>query len=199
MQKKKFAKMDYKEKISKHTSYVLRHHPESIGITLDKNGWTDVELFIENSKKKIEFTLDELKEVVRTSDKQRFKFNEDGSKIMANQGHSVEVDLQLKQIVPPFNLYHGTAQRFVQSILKEGLKKMNRHHVHLYEEQDLDKALDTGTRHQKGVSPTIIIIEAKQMHNDGYKFFRTDNNVYLTELVPPKYIKTNEDKKRKEG
>jgi putative RNA 2'-phosphotransferase len=135
--------MAYKEKtvkISKYLSYVLRHNPESIGITLDKNGWADVELLIKNSQERVEFTLEDLEEVVRISDKQRFKFSEDGKKIMENQGHSIPVDLQLKAIVPPFILYHGTAQRFLPSVMKEGLKKMNRHHVHLYSEENLDKA-----------------------------------------------------------
>jgi putative RNA 2'-phosphotransferase len=192
--------MTYKEKIvkiSKHLSYVLRHNPESIGITLDKNGWADVELLIKKSQEKIEFTIDELKEVVKTSDKQRFKFNEDGSKIMANQGHSIQVDLQLQQITPPFKLYHGTAQRFLPFIMKEGLKKMNRHHVHMYSEENLGKAKDTGARHQKDAGAVILVIEAKQMHNEGYKFYKTDNDVYLTDTVPSKYIKIYENEKRK--
>lgn len=187
--------MTYKEKIvkiSKHLSYVLRHHPDSIGITLDKNGWADVDLIIKNSQERIEFTFEELEEVVKTSDKQRFKFNEDKTKIMANQGHSIPVDLQLQQITPPFKLYHGTAQRFISSIMKEGLNKMNRHHVHLYAEENLNKAKDTGARHQKGVESMVLVIEAKQMHNEGYKFYKTDNDVYLTDSVPSKYIKIYE-------
>ncbi len=184
--------MSYKEKIvkiSKHLSYVLRHHPDSIGIELDENGWTDVDLLIENSQDKIEFTFDDLKEVVATSDKQRFKFNGDETKIMANQGHSVTVDLQLAEVVPPFKLYHGTAQRFLSSIMKEGLNKMNRHHVHMYDGSEIKKAKDTGARHQKGTEAVVLVIEAKQMHNEGHKFYKTDNNVYLTDSVPAKYIK----------
>jgi len=192
--------MNYKEKItkiSKHLSYVLRHNPGAIGITLDKNGWADVDLLIEKSQDKIEFTFEDLKEVVKTSDKQRFKFNDDETLIMANQGHSIDVDLQLKPIVPPFKLYHGTAPRFLPSIMKEGLKKMNRHHVHLYSEENMDKAKNTGSRHQKGVEAAVLIIEAKQMNNEGYKFYKTDNDVYLTDAVPPKYIKIDENKERK--
>lgn len=192
--------MIYKEKItkiSKHLSYVLRHHPESIGIKLDKNGWADVNLIIKNSQEKIEFTFEDLEEVVRTSDKQRFKFNEDKTKIIANQGHSISVDLQLTAIVPPFKLYHGTAQRFLPSIMKEGLKKMNRHHVHLYSEENLGNAKDTGSRHQKKVAAVILVIEAKQMSNEGHKFYKTDNDVFLTDNVPSKYIKIYEDEKRK--
>ncbi len=184
--------MIYKEKIakiSKHLSYVLRHHPESIGITLDKNGWASVDSIIENSQNKIEFSFEELEEVVKTSDKQRFKFSDDKKNIKANQGHSVEVDLQLPEIVPPFKLYHGTAQRFLPSIMKDGLKKMNRHHVHMYSEENMNKAKDTGSRHQKGDDPVVLVIEAKQMNNEKYKFYKTENDVYLTDNVPPKYIK----------
>lgn len=193
--------MNHKEKItkiSKHLSYVLRHNPESINIELDKNGWADVNLIISNSKEKIEFTIDELKEVVRTSDKQRFKLSDDFKKIKANQGHSVSVDLDLMPIVPPFKLYHGTAPRFIPFILKEGLKKMNRHHVHLYSEENINKAKDTGTRYQKGVESVVLIIEAKQMCNEGYKFYKTENDVYLVDWVPPKYLKKYDyDKKGK--
>jgi putative RNA 2'-phosphotransferase len=190
--------MIYKEKItkiSKHLSYVLRHNPSSIGIILDKNGWADVDLLIKKSQNKIEFTFEDLEEVVKTSDKQRFKFSDDKKLIKANQGHSIEVDLQLSAIIPPFKLYHGTAPRFMPSIMKEGLKKMNRHHVHLYSEENMNKAKDTGSRHQKGVESVVLVIEAKQMCNEGYKFYKTDNNVYLTDEVPPKYIKVYEKRK----
>ena len=108
---------------------------------------------------------------------------------MANQGHTVSVDLKLDAITPPPKLYHGTAQRFLSSILGEGLKKMSRHHVHLYSEDNLAKAKDTGSRHQKGVEAVVLQIEAKQMCDDGYEFFKTDNDVYLTDFVPTKYIK----------
>ena len=184
------------EKISKHLSYILRHHPESIDIILDENGWADVDLIIKNSQSKIEFTLEDLEEVVRTSDKQRFKFSDDKKMIKANQGHSVSVDLGLPTITPPFKLYHGTAPRFIPSIMLEGLKKMKRHHVHLYSEENMQKAKDTGTRHQKGVEATVLVIEAKQMFNEGYKFYKTDNDVYLTDAVPSKYIKINEKTKK---
>ena len=183
------------EKISKHLSYILRHHPESIEITLDETGWADVDLIIKNSQNKIEFTLEDLEEVVRTSDKQRFKFSDDKKMIKANQGHSVSVDLGLSPITPPFKLYHGTAPRFIPSIMAEGLKKMERHHVHLYSEENMQKAKDTGTRHQKGAEAVVLIIEAKQMFNEGHKFYKTDNDVYLTDAVPSKYIKIDEKRK----
>ena len=123
-------------KVSKFLSYVLRHRPEKIDLILDKNGWTDVEELLEKMKtitfdkllEKVEnITFDELCQIVKNSDKQRFKFNDDKTKIKANQGHSIKVDLALKSIVPPDILYHGTAYRFLHFIDKEGLKKMNRH------------------------------------------------------------------------
>lgn len=174
-------------KISKHMSYVLRHHPDSIGITLDNNGWVDINELIEKSKSKIDFSFEELLEVVATSDKKRFTIY--GEKIRAAQGHSVDVDLQHPVVVPPFNLYHGTAERFLESIMKNGLNKMNRLHVHMYSEEKLDKAKETGARHQKSTESVILIIEAKQMHNEGFKFYKSENDVYLIDSVPPKYIK----------
>jgi len=180
--------------ISKTLSYVLRHKPESIGITLEPNGWVDVDLLLKNIQPKAECTLEDIKEVVANCEKQRFKLSDDGKKIKANQGHSTDVKLDFEKIVPPFKLYHGTAPRFVSTILKEGLKKMNRHHVHLYTEENINKAADTGNRHEKGAKPIVLVIEAKHMHNEGYKFFKSDNNVYLTESVPPKYIKIYERK-----
>jgi len=175
-------------KISKFLSYVLRHRPEKIDLSLDKNGWTDVKELLEKME---DTTFDELCQVVKNSDKQRFKFNDDKTKIKANQGHSIEVDLALKPIVPPDVLYHGTAERFLELIEKTGLKKMNRHHVHLYEEKDIQKALDTGKRHQKRSGAIVLAISAREMYKKGIEFFKTDNNVYLTDFVYRKYITKN--------
>jgi putative RNA 2'-phosphotransferase len=181
-------KEEKKKKISKFLSYVLRHRPDKIGITLDENGWTDVLKLIQLSSDEIEFTLDELIEVVETSDKKRFALTPDCKEIRANQGHSVKVDLDLYPITPPDKLYHGTANRFLKKIYKEGLKRMNRHHVHLYSEENIKKASDTGARHEKGKTPVVLVIDAKKMHKDGYIFYKTENNVYLTERVPKRYI-----------
>jgi len=189
------SRKDEITKISKTLSYVLRHKPESIGITLEPSGWVDVDILLKNIQSKIKCTLEEIKEVVATCEKQRFRISDDGKKIKANQGHSADVKLEFEKVVPPFKLYHGTALRFIPIILKEGLKKMNRHHVHLYSEENLKKAADTGSRHEKGAKPVVLVIEAKYMHNEGYKFFKSDNNVYLVEAVPPKYIKIYEDRK----
>lgn len=175
-------------KISKLLSFVLRHNPQDIGLVLDENGWADVQELITKAKPKISFTFEELKEVVVTSDKQRFALSPDGKQIRANQGHSIDVDLQLTEIKPPDELFHGTAVRFVKSIMSEGLKKMDRHHVHMYSEENMDKAKDTGARHQKGTGAVVLTIHAKEMYDLGYKFYRSANNVYLTDSVPSEFL-----------
>lgn len=176
------------EKISKFLSYVLRHKPESIGLVVDNNGWVCVSSLIENSQKSIKFTVDELRTVVATSDKQRFKFNSDETKIMANQGHSIGVDLQLEPIEPPEKLYHGSTRNFLDTIKKEGLKKMRRHHVHMYCSKNISVAKKTGSRHQGEHNAVVLEINAKKMYDDGFTFFKTDNDVYLTDFVPDVYL-----------
>ena len=119
-------------KISKFLSYHLRHHPDKLGLQLEPGGWVSVEeLITAATKRRFYLTLEELKEVVERNDKQRFSFNSQGNLIRANQGHSIDIDLQLEPIIPPNVLYHGTGHRAVKSILSEGLRKMSRHHVHL--------------------------------------------------------------------
>lgn len=172
-----------KKQISKGLSYWLRHRPEKIGITLDKEGWTDVVELLEKAKVEIEFTLEELKEVVETNDKQRFAFSQDFSKIRANQGHSVEVEISFKQITAPPVLYHGTVSKFMDSINKKGLIPGNRHHVHL--SKDKETAEKVGSR--RG-TPVILKINAYKMMEDGHKFYISENGVYLTDEVPPKYF-----------
>jgi len=179
-------------KISKLLSYALRHRPEKFNIILDKNGWVTVQDLLNNCRKEIKFDFQDLKEVVENCDKQRFQISEDGSKIRANQGHSVKVDLGLTPIIPPQYLYHGTAERFFDSIKKEGLKKMNRHDVHLYEEKHIKKARNTGERHQKGSRGLILVINAAEMIKDGFVFYKTENEVYLTDSVPNQYITKQE-------
>ena len=127
-----------------------------------------------------------LNEIVETNDKKRFAFNDNKTKIRANQGHSIEIDLALQQCFPPDILYHGTAIRFVDSILKEGLTKQQRQHVHLSEK--LETATAVGARHGK---PTVLIIDAKQMCEDGFLFYKSENNVWLTDAVPLNYISQN--------
>jgi len=172
-------------KISKFLSLVLRHNPESIGLNLDQNGWADVAELLEASEKaKFPITSLELQTVVVNSDKQRFAISEDGTKIRANQGHSTAVDLDYISTIPPDILYHGTAERFLSSILSLGLVKGNRHHVHL--SSDLLTAQKVGSRHGK---PVILKIMSLLMYEEGYQFFQSKNGVWLTDHVPVSYLK----------
>jgi len=167
--------------ISKHLSYVLRHKPESIGLELNDQGWTQIDDLILKSPKKI--TREILEYVVKTNDKKRFIISEDGHKIRANQGHSVKVDLALAEKTPPNILYHGTATRFLPSILDGGLKKMKRHHVHL--SADIETASKVGQRHGKLV---ILTVNAAAMHLAKHKFYKSENGVWLTDVVPANFL-----------
>ena len=174
--------------ISKFMSLVLRHKPEAIGLQLDSNGWADVaELIAKSNAKNLNITLDMLKLVVETNEKKRFAFNDDKTKIRANQGHSVVVDVELKLTTPPDVLYHGTALKNREEILSKGLNKMSRLHVHL--SQDIETAKKVGGRHGK---PMVLVVDAKQMHADGNKFYLSENGVWLVQYVPTRYIKEYE-------
>ena len=165
-------------------SLILRHQPERIGLSLDSHGWADVEELMTKAKKTgIELTPEILKTVVAQNNKKRFIFNEDGTRIRANQGHSISVDLDLKAIQPPDILYHGTATRFLESIKIEGLLSKGRHHVHL--SSDEKSATSVGKRHGK---PVVLIIKAREMVKEGYEFYRSENGVWLTDHVPVAYI-----------
>lgn len=167
-------------KISKQLSYILRHSPESIGISIDEAGWVSTKELLE----KIGITMDTLLTVVRTNDKKRFEFNSDRSKIRASQGHSIEVDLQYVDSQPPAVLYHGTSKRFLQSIQQQGLTKQSRHHVHLSDNKPTASAV--GSRH--GGETVILTIDSGKMYSDGIKFYKSTNNVWLTDRVPFQYI-----------
>lgn len=172
-------------RLSKFLSLVLRHKPETIGLTLDENGWTDVEILLEklkNNGKHVD--METLQYVVANNTKKRFAFNENQDKIRANQGHSIKIDLGYQPVEPPETLYHGTAQRFLDSIFQSGLEKRNRHHVHM--SGDLDTASKVGVRHGKLV---ILEVLSKAMFEDGYQFFISDNKVWLTDKVPPRYLR----------
>lgn len=172
-------------KISKFLSLILRHKPEEINLSLDENGWADVsELIKKSAEYDFPLTLDELETVVASSDKKRFAFDETKTKIRANQGHSVAVDVGFEEKTPPKILYHGTAERNLESILKTGLEKRERHHVHLSHETDT--ARNVGTRYGK---PVILAIDAEQMAANGYKFYISANGVWLVAEVPPKFLK----------
>ena len=170
--------------ISKFLSLVLRHNPDTIGITLDEQGWTDVDTLLQKMNaqgKKV--TIDRLQEVVATNDKKRFAFNEDETMIRASQGHSITVDLNYEPITPPEFLYHGTVPKFMREIQKQGLRKMSRHHVHLSENRTT--AMRVGAR--RGV-PTILVVRSGAMHQKGYEFYKSENDVWLTDTVPSEYI-----------
>ena len=175
-----------KKRISKFLSLVLRHQPSLIGITLDEQGFVSVERLLAamaSHRGAANVTLGQLEEVVSTNDKQRFEFDESGLRIRARQGHSVQVDHGLEPVEPPEILLHGTATRVLDLIRDGGLKKMNRHHVHMHSDDQV--ATDVGGRHGK---PVILKVRAREMYRDGYEFFVTDNNVWLTDHVPPKFI-----------
>ncbi len=170
--------------ISKFLSLVLRHKPETIGIQLDDSGWVEVSQLLEcinASGKELDFETLEL--VVETNSKKRFAFNEDQSKIRASQGHSIDVTLGYKPQKPPVILYHGTATRFKESILKSGILRQKRQHVHL--SSDIETAINVGQRHGK---PVVLQIEAAKMVEEGFDFYISENGVWLTEEVPHKFI-----------
>jgi len=170
--------------VSKFLSLVLRHAPETIGLGLDEQGWASVEELIEACNRSgTPLTREELEHVVATSDKKRFAFSEDGLRIRANQGHSIKVDLGFEPREPPEVLYHGTARRVLESILKEGLIKGARHHVHL--SSDAATAAKVGSRHGK---PVVLVVKSGQMHVDGYAFYLSQNGVWLTDHVPSEYL-----------
>lgn len=171
--------------LSKFISLILRHKPQTIGITLDEHGWADVNALISGINNSGKYTLDmsTLEEIVRTDNKQRYSFSEDRSRIRANQGHSVNVDVELKECEPPEYLYHGTAERFVESILQQGLTPQTRLYVHL--SKDTVTAEKVGKRHGK---PHIFTVDAGEMYRNGYKFYLSENGVWLTKYVPTEYI-----------
>ena len=169
---------------SKFLSLVLRHEPERVGLKLDSAGWTTVtELLEAVNRHGVTLTLEQLKHIVATSDKKRFAFNNDETRIRASQGHSIDIDLQYAPQVPPELLYHGTATRFLDSIRDKGLLKMERHHVHLSAETMV--TVQVGARHGK---PALLIIRAGDMHRAGHVFYRSANGVWLVEHVPPQFI-----------
>lgn len=175
--------MDLK-RISKFLSLVLRHEPGKIGITLDENGWTDCQVLIEAANKHGKhFDHAILLKVVRENDKQRFALSEDGRRIRANQGHSVEVDLVLEVQTPPELLYHGTVAKFIDAIRESGLQKGKRHHVHL--SPNLVTATKVGERRGQ---PVILTVRAAEMSAAGYPYFQSANGVWLTDAVPPEFI-----------
>ena len=169
---------------SKYISLILRHKPEVIGITLDDHGWADTQALIEGVNRTHPLTMELLEEIVRTDEKQRYSFNADKSRIRANQGHSIPIDADLAETEPPETLYHGTGEKSVASIEREGLRPMSRLYVHL--SPDTETARSVGSRHGK---PVIFIVLAGEMHRSGYQFYRSANGVWLTKEVPVRFLK----------
>jgi putative RNA 2'-phosphotransferase len=169
---------------SKFLSLILRHQPERVGIKLDQAGWASVEeLLVAVNRNGVSLTLQQLRNVVATNDKKRFEFSEDGQRIRASQGHSVEVDLKYESQVPPELLYHGTPERFVESIRATGLDKGQRHHVHL--SPDAQTASKVGQRRGR---PVVLTIRSGEMHRQGHVFYRSANGVWLVDHVPVRFI-----------
>lgn len=170
--------------VSKFLSYILRHRPEAIGLELNAGGWAAISELIQCASKHDHFLSEEIiKEVVVSNDKKRFKLSEDGQYIRANQGHSIRVDLDLLPLTPPDVLFHGTATRFLASIMAKGLLPSGRQHVHL--SASYETAIAVGRRHGK---PTVLEINAQKMQGDGYLFYRSENGVWLTDHVPAQYF-----------
>ncbi len=169
--------------ISKYIALILRHKPETIGITLDEHGWANVDELIEGIAKDNDFNMAMLEEIVATDNKQRYSFNDDMTLIRANQGHSIPVDVELEKTNPPEILYHGSAVKYEESIDREGLIPKSRLYVHL--SKDYDTAVTVGKRHGK---PIVFRVKAEEMAADGYEFFLSANKVWLTKSVPVKYL-----------
>ena len=174
--------MDYTY-VSRFLCLILRHKPEEIGITLDEYGWANVEELIKGVAKKYKFNIDILEEIVRTDEKQRYSFNDDHTLIRANQGHSIPVDVELEAVEPPEYLYHGTAEKYIDSIEETGLIPKSRLYVHL--SMDVETATNVGNRHGK---PFIYRVCSGKMYRDGFIFYKSKNGVWLTKEVPVKYL-----------
>ena len=170
---------------SKYISLILRHKPETIGISLDEHGWADVQEMIDgiNASGSDHLDMEMLEEIVRTDEKQRYSFNEDHTLIRANQGHSIPVDVELEEKNPPALLYHGTGEKYVSAIDEQGLIPKSRLYVHL--SADVPTAKKVGSRHGK---PVIYTIDCAKMTAEGYKFYLSANKVWLTKKVPVKYL-----------
>ena len=166
-------------------SLVLRHQPSAAGITLDNEGWADTDKLIKGvcaTGRKLD--TETLERIVRENNKKRYSFNEDKSKIRANQGHSIDVEIKMTESVPPDVLYHGTAVSFLESIKEKGILKMSRQYVHL--SKDAETAVNVGKRHGR---PVVLVIDTAAMHADGYVFRISDNGVWQSEDIPFSYVK----------
>lgn len=184
MKKKKRTYENNDERLGKTISYILRHHPEYFDVNIDSHGWADVDELIKNMCVHGN-TIDRetLDRIVRENNKNRYSYNEDKTKIRANQGHSIPVDLDLLPVTPPDVLYHGTAEKFLNSIKQKGILKMSRNHIHL--STDTERAFNVGKRHGK---PVVLVIDTKKMNEDGIKFYLSKNKIWLCEHIPFEYV-----------
>jgi putative RNA 2'-phosphotransferase len=170
---------------SKFLSLVLRHHPETIGLSLDEQGWAEIDdLLTAANRSGRKLTRSLLDRVVRENDKQRFAISSDGARIRANQGHSIDVDLGLEPVRPPELLFHGTVARFLDSIRGSGLERGSRQYVHL--SPDVETARKVGKRRGR---PVVLVVESGRMWQDGHTFYRAENGVWLTDAVPLEYLR----------
>ncbi|MBQ8094244.1 MAG: RNA 2'-phosphotransferase [Clostridia bacterium] len=169
--------------LGKYMALLLRHKPETAGIKLDEHGWADVDMLIAGIQKTHPFNRDMLQTIVARDSKQRYSFNEDGTKIRANQGHSIPVDVELQAAVPPAVLFHGTALKSAAAIKQDGLKPMSRLYVHL--SKDERTAETVGRRHG---NPVIFRVDSGKMADDGFVFYLSKNGVWLTKSVPSIYL-----------
>lgn len=175
--------MNKETKISKTLAYWLRHRPDEAGLTLDANGWTSADAVMASLNRDQPVSWDELIAVVETNDKQRYEFSGDLTQIRARQGHSVEIDLALEPAVPPPVLFHGTVGRFIKAIMQEGLRPMNRHHVHLSADEETARRVAI----RRG-PPVILRVDTVRMTADAAIFHVTGNGVWLTDKVAPRYL-----------
>ncbi len=181
------------KRTSKFLNLILRHKPETVGLVLDDNGWIDVDLLLEKMNKAGK-TIDRsaLEQVVKNNSKQRFVFSECGQRIRANQGHSVEIELGYDSVKPPEFLFHGAATKDIAAIRENGLLKMGRHDVHL--NAQAEPCIHVASRHGK---PIVLTIKSGKMHDEGFKFFLTPNNVWLTNHVPARFIEFENDNEQR--
>lgn len=170
-------------KASRFLCLVLRHKPEAAGIRLDEHGWANVEELLAGVAPRYPLTREQLEEIVRTDDKQRYSFSEDKTMIRANQGHSIPVDVELERVQPPEFLWHGTGEKYTDSIDVQGLLPKSRLYVHL--SGDEETAVAVGRRHGK---PVVYRVAAARMAEDGFAIYRSKNGIWLTKRVPPEYL-----------
>jgi putative RNA 2'-phosphotransferase len=182
-------------RVSRFLSKHLRHQPQRIGLALAPGGWVTVDaLLAACARAGVPLSRADLDEVVARNNKQRFAFDESGTRIRASQGHSVPVDLELEPREPPAALYHGTGEDAVPAIRREGLRKMRRHHVHL--SADVATAVTVGRRHGR---PVVFVVDTVALRREGYTFFRSENGVWLVDTVPPNYLRIVDEPATRDG